>query len=188
MDTLTTASEILSQLKQLTDGMASIHQDVDMLKRESTFQRDPSREADDDRTADEMGEDFLQHITWPLETSSSSSPPKAASNGQGRIVGRGDGHERPIAGWRRPDKGQWPHHSRSHHKPHQPVPWWRLHQKDVKSREMQSAKSVHLAAEWPDQGSCPWCNDGIRVLKGLDQSLYTLQRLLLEPMDPLASS
>ena len=56
-DTLATASEILSQLKQLTDGMASIRQDVDALKRESTSQCDPSREADDDGTVDEMGED-----------------------------------------------------------------------------------------------------------------------------------
>jgi len=43
--------------------MALIRQDVDVLKRDSTSQRDPSREADDDRTADEMCEDFPQRIT-----------------------------------------------------------------------------------------------------------------------------
>ena len=61
--------------------MASIRQDVDSLKRESMSQHDPSREADDDGTADETGEDSPQLVTRPLETSSSSSLPKTASNG-----------------------------------------------------------------------------------------------------------
>ena len=40
MDSLTTASEILAQLKQLSDGMASIRQDVDALKHASSLQGD----------------------------------------------------------------------------------------------------------------------------------------------------
>jgi len=38
MQSLTTASEILAQLKELADGMASIHQDVDTLKQASSLQ------------------------------------------------------------------------------------------------------------------------------------------------------
>ena len=54
MESLATTSEILSQLKQ---GMASIHQDVDALKRESTLQHTPSLAVDDDGAVDEMVDD-----------------------------------------------------------------------------------------------------------------------------------
>jgi len=37
MQSLTTASEILSRLKELTDGMALIRQDVDTLKQASSL-------------------------------------------------------------------------------------------------------------------------------------------------------
>jgi len=52
MESLATASEILSQLKQLTDGMAPIRQDVDALKHQSTLQHTPSSAVDDDGAAD----------------------------------------------------------------------------------------------------------------------------------------
>ena len=42
MDSLATASEILTQLKHLTDGMALMHQDVDTLKHASSLQHDSS--------------------------------------------------------------------------------------------------------------------------------------------------
>jgi len=38
MQSLTTTSEILAQLKDLADGMASMHQDVDTLKQASSVQ------------------------------------------------------------------------------------------------------------------------------------------------------
>ena len=59
MDSLAAASEILTQLKQLTDGMASIRQDVDALKRESSHQRRPPGEEadrDGDNTTDESAQ------------------------------------------------------------------------------------------------------------------------------------
>jgi len=65
MDSLAAASEILTQLKQLTDGMASIRQDVDALKLESSHQRrPPGEEADndgDDTTAQLPGQLLATH-------------------------------------------------------------------------------------------------------------------------------
>jgi len=40
MESLTTASEILTQLKQLSNGMALMRQDVDILKHASSLQGD----------------------------------------------------------------------------------------------------------------------------------------------------
>ena len=59
MESSTAANEILSQLKQLTDGMASIRQDVDALKHGSTPQCNPSLEAGDG-TLDKMAGDSPQ--------------------------------------------------------------------------------------------------------------------------------
>ena len=56
MESLTTASDILAQLKQLTKGMALIRQDVGMLKCESLLHRTTDEIAgngDADETADD---------------------------------------------------------------------------------------------------------------------------------------
>jgi len=57
MEVLATASEILAQLKQLTDGMAAIRHDVDALKRERLLQHNTSEEVIDNRVVDETADD-----------------------------------------------------------------------------------------------------------------------------------
>ena len=79
MESLATASEILAQLKQLTDGMAQMRQNVNALKCESMLQcsseSTPQRaEAvnDNDGVVDETGDDISQP-TQPL-TDNCGSP------------------------------------------------------------------------------------------------------------------
>ena len=69
-------SEIMSQLQLLTDGMVSIHQDVDMLKRANLIQRNTSEEVVDTGIADEMADESIplsnqllshQHSSWAEE-------------------------------------------------------------------------------------------------------------------------
>jgi len=67
MESLTTASEILSQLRQLTDGMALICQDVNALKRGGMTQCNPSLEADDDGMLDKTADDSPQLTSQPFE-------------------------------------------------------------------------------------------------------------------------
>jgi len=57
MESLTTACESLSQLRQLTDRMALICQDVNALKRGSMTQCNPSLEANDYGMLDETAYD-----------------------------------------------------------------------------------------------------------------------------------
>ena len=63
-------SEILAQLKKLSDGMALIRQDVDALKRESSFQPCTSEEVVDDRGGDDTTDDSVQPSGQPLANSS----------------------------------------------------------------------------------------------------------------------
>ena len=83
MESLTTASEILSQLRQLTDRMALICQDVNVLKCGSMNQCNRSLEADDNGMLDEMADDSPRLTSQPSESKKSGSSPKnTASNGQ----------------------------------------------------------------------------------------------------------
>ena len=76
MESLNAASEILTQLKQLTDGMASIRQDVNTLKCESTLQCNTSREGVDNGEVDETADESAPLPTRPLTNNNSGSPPK----------------------------------------------------------------------------------------------------------------
>ena len=83
MESLTTASKILSQLRQLTDEMALTCQDVNILKRGSITWCNPSLEANDDRMLDEITEDSPQLTSRPSKNNNSGSLPKnITSNSQ----------------------------------------------------------------------------------------------------------
>ena len=83
MESLTTASEVLSQLRQLIDGMELISQDVNALKHGRMTRCNPSLEADDNGMLDETADDSPQLTSWPFKTNNSDSSPKnTASNGQ----------------------------------------------------------------------------------------------------------
>ena len=73
MESLTTASEILAQLKQLTDGMASMRQDVDALKRASSLQRDASEEVVDNGDVNDTADESASLPSQPLANSSGSA-------------------------------------------------------------------------------------------------------------------
>ena len=104
MESLNTASEILSQLMQLTDGMVLICQDVNVLKCWGTTQCNPSLEANDNGMLDKKADDSPQLTSWPFENNNSGSSSKnTASNDQ---TGRGDGPEESPVRWH-PDKGQY---------------------------------------------------------------------------------
>ena len=76
MESLTTVSEIMSQLKLLTDGMAAIRQDVDGLKRASLLQPPTSSEVVDGGSADETADDSAPHPHQPLASNSSGLVPQ----------------------------------------------------------------------------------------------------------------
>ena len=63
MESLSTVTEIQSQLKELTEGMASIHQDVDALKLASSFQCDNTQRPGGPGAVDNASEEmFMQAI------------------------------------------------------------------------------------------------------------------------------
>ena len=67
-----TVSEIMSQLKLMTDGIALICQDVDRLKRASLFQPNNSEEPVDTRAADETADDSVPPPNQLLTSNNSS--------------------------------------------------------------------------------------------------------------------
>ena len=73
MESLTTASDILSQLKQLTEGMASIRRDVDMLKRESLLHRVTTDEFTGNEDMDETADNSALRSDQPPAKRSSAA-------------------------------------------------------------------------------------------------------------------
>ena len=181
--------------------MASIHQDVDALKRESTSQRDPSREADDDGTADETGEDSLQLVTRPLETSSGSSPPKTASNAQAVSWAQTTTSNGQAVSWaeemdmRDPLLDDDAPTKDSDRIAVVPVTS-RTNQflDDAFTKRMTGAERRDLRSHYTlpqnDLTRAPFLDammgsECSKACKSMDRSLYTLQGLLLEPIGPL---
>ena len=80
MESLTTASKILSQLRQLTDGMALICLDFNALKCGNMTQCNPSIEADDNGM---LAYNSYRLTSQPSDSKNSGfSPKNTASNGQ----------------------------------------------------------------------------------------------------------
>lgn len=189
MESLATASEILSQLKQLTDGMASIRQDVDALKRESTSSRNPPKEADNNETADETAEDPPpQLVTRPPERS--ASPPKdAASNSHTTSWAEEMDVRDPLLDDDVPTKDSAriavvPVTSRTNQ-----------FLDDAFTKKMSGAERRSLRSQYTlpqnDLTRAPFLDammgsECSKPCKSLDRSLYTLQGLLLEPIGPLS--
>jgi len=73
MESLSTASEILSKLNKLTEGMALMRQDVDALKRVSLHQPNTSEEVVDSREVDETTDESAPLPAHPPTSSGQSS-------------------------------------------------------------------------------------------------------------------
>ena len=185
MESLSAASEILSQLKQLTDGMASIRQDVDALKRESTSQRNFPKEADDDGTADETGEDPVTHSP----ESSGAQPKNLASNSQTVSWAEEMDMRDPLLDDDTPTKDSAriavvPVTSRTNQ-----------FLDKAFTKRMSGAERRDLLSQYtlPQNNltRAPFLDavmgsECSKPCKSMDRSLYTLQGLLLEPIGPLS--
>ena len=79
-----TVSEIMSQLKLLTDGMALIHQDVDGLKHANSFQPNNFEEPVDTEAMDETADDSVPPPNQLLTSNNSNLVTKNASPASAR--------------------------------------------------------------------------------------------------------
>ena len=73
MESLSTVTEILSQLKELTEGMVSIRQDIDALKLASSFQRNNTQRPGGPGAVDNASEESVPLSNQPSSSGTASN-------------------------------------------------------------------------------------------------------------------